>query len=173
MKKDVHLTFKRCKPRPNSVNLKKLVLWRILYWVKFTKNIDSETLIANVDESTISRHSQIFYSWSRRGQSREFKCMPFTGSINLILTILSNGSWFCLIINQTMNSDRFLKYMQKFTEWISSKAYFGYRKLIIMMDNWAIHRNKKNLAIMSQPGHQVMFIPPYSPQLAPVEMWFS
>ena len=160
MKKDVHLTFKRCKPRPNSVNLKKLALWRILYWVKFIKNIDNETLIANVDESTISRHSQIFYSCSRRGQSREFKCMPFTGSINLILTILSNGSWFCLIINQKMNSERFLKYMQKFTEWISSKAYFGYRKLIIMMDNWAIHRNKKNLAIMSQPDHQVMFIPP-------------
>ena len=37
------------------------------------QSLDSETLITNIDELTISRHSQLFYSWSQNGQPQEFK----------------------------------------------------------------------------------------------------
>ena len=56
--------------------------------------LKEETLIANTDESTIGHNSQIFYSWSPKGGPTEFKNQPFVGSINIVLTILSNGAWF-------------------------------------------------------------------------------
>ena len=173
MKNNLHLSFKRWKPRLNSINMQKLKLWRILFCIKFVRSLDKETLIANVDESTISRHSQLFYSRSQKGKPQEFKNIPFTGSINLILTILSNGAWFCLLTNQTMGSEGFLSYMQSFKEWMSDNDYFGYKKLIVTMDNCAIHRSKRSLAEIGNMFNEIMYIPVYSPQLAPVEMWFS
>ena len=125
MKNNLHLSFKRWKPRPNTINMQKLKLWRILFCIKFIWSLDSETLIANVDESTISRHSQLFYSWSQKGQPQEFKNTLFTGSINLVLTILSNGAWFFLLINQTMNSERFLSNIQSFKEWMLKITILG------------------------------------------------
>ena len=56
--------------------------------------LQEKCLIANIDESTIGRNSQITYSWSKRGTPSEFKNQPFTGSLNIVLTILSNGAWF-------------------------------------------------------------------------------
>ena len=56
--------------------------------------LKEETLIANTDESTIGHNSQIFYSWSPKGVPTELKNQPFVGSINIVLTILSNGTWF-------------------------------------------------------------------------------
>ena len=73
MKNNLHLSFKRWKPRPNTINMQKLKLWRLLFCIKFIRSLDSEILIASVDESKISRHSQLFYSWSQKGQPQEFK----------------------------------------------------------------------------------------------------
>ena len=56
--------------------------------------LQEKCLIANIDESTIGRNSQITYSWSKRGTPSEFKNQPFTGSLNIVHTILSNGTWF-------------------------------------------------------------------------------
>ena len=50
--------------------------------------LQEKCLIANIDESTIGRNSQITYSWSKRGTPSEFKNQPFTGSLNIVLTIL-------------------------------------------------------------------------------------
>ena len=37
MKNSLHLSFKRWKPRPNTINMQKLKLWRILFCIKFIK----------------------------------------------------------------------------------------------------------------------------------------
>ena len=34
MKKDLNLSYKRCKPRPNSINLKEVMMKRILFCIK-------------------------------------------------------------------------------------------------------------------------------------------
>ena len=89
------------------------------------------------------------------------------------MTILSNGAWFCLLTNQAMGSEGFLSYMQSFKEWMSDNDYFGYKKLIVTMDNCAIHRSKRSLAELGNMFNEIMYILVYSPQLAPVEMWPS
>ena len=63
--------------------------------------------------------------------------------------------------------------MQSFKEWMSDNDYFGYKKLIVTMDNCVIHRRKMSLAELGNMFNEIMYIPVYSPQLAPVEMWFS
>ena len=73
MKKDLNLSYKRCKPRPSSINLKEVMMkWR-LFGIKFSEKLQKDTLLANIDETTIWRDSQIPYSWSPLGISSELK----------------------------------------------------------------------------------------------------
>ena len=173
MKNCLNLSYKRCKPRPTSIDLEIIKSKRMLFWVKLSKTLANKTLIANIDESTINRNSKNLYSWSKKGAPSEFRTMPFVGSVNLVLTIFSNGSWFWLISNKTMNSIRFSEYIKKLNEWILSISKFENKEIILMLDNWSVHRSKENQKLYEHLGHQVVFYPPYSPQLAPVEMWFN
>ena len=91
MKEEMSLSYKKCKPRPNSINLDEINMRRVLFWTKFTKALKRGILIANTDESIIGRDSLISYSWSRKGVHPEFKNQPFVGSVIMILTILSSG----------------------------------------------------------------------------------
>jgi transposase len=43
---------------------------------------------------------------------------------------------------------------------------------IVIMDNLTPHKNEQTLALITQAGAQVRFLPPYSPDLNPIEkMW--
>ena len=173
MKEEANLSYKKWKPRPNSIDLEATFMKRRLFWIKLAKMLKEETLIANTDESTIGHNSQIFYSWSPKRVPTEFKNQPFVGSINIVLTILNNGAWFWFLSNQTINSDRFSDYISKFNEWIANRGTFGFRNLIILLDNWSSHRSKKCMKLFKTMDHHIVFNPQYSPQLAPIEMWFS
>ena len=58
MKSEINLSYKRVKPRPVSWNFEKLKHVRLLFAVEFWKRIKPETLIINIDESSINRHIQ-------------------------------------------------------------------------------------------------------------------
>ena len=91
----------------------------------------------------------------------------------MVFTILSNWEWFWLMLNQTTNSEIFSEYICKFNDWINENNYFSFKNLIIMFDNWSIHRSRNNLRLMETMEHQIVFIPAYSPQFVPIEMWFN
>ena len=84
---------------------------RRLFWIKISKILQGGSLLANTDETAIGRDSQISYSWSPKGVPSEFKNQPFVGSLNMVFTILSNGAWFWLMLNQTTNSEIFSEYI--------------------------------------------------------------
>ena len=44
---------------------------------------------------------------------------------------------------------------------------------IVVMDNWAIHYNRKLIDCIHKAGAKVQFLPPYSPGLNPIEFIFN
>ena len=56
MKILMNLSYKRIKPRLNNVDLVKLDLIRLLFAVKLAKSLNEETLISNLDQSSISQN---------------------------------------------------------------------------------------------------------------------
>ena len=121
MIRDLNLSYKQCKSRPFTFNIAKARASRKLFWACFAEKLESSALIINVDESTFGRTSKINYSWSKKGEWAELKNTPFCGSTSMILAILSNGWWMCLITPQTINSDIFIMFVSKLKEWISKK----------------------------------------------------
>ncbi len=44
---------------------------------------------------------------------------------------------------------------------------------IIIMDNAAFHRKKQLICVAQKYGHRLIFLPPYSPELNPIENFWA
>ena len=99
------LKLQAIKSRLFTFNITKVRASRKLFWAYFVKKLVLSTLIINVDEPTFWRTSKINYLWSKKGRWAELKNAPYYGSTSMILAVLSNGCWNCLLTPQKINSD--------------------------------------------------------------------
>lgn len=44
---------------------------------------------------------------------------------------------------------------------------------VLVMDNLSAHKNGRTLALLEEAGVEVCFLPPYSPDLNPIELMWS
>jgi transposase len=64
-----------------------------------------------------------------------------------------------------LNSHEFLRFLKK----LNNK----YPLLLIIMDNATWHKTKMIRGYCEQNGILVEFLPPYSPELSPIEQWWK
>ena len=84
----------------------------------------------------------------------------------MISSIRLNGSTACMALEGTTDTESF-------------RAYVGEVLLptlqpgdIVVMDNLSPHKSDPTLALITHAGARVLFLPPYSPDLNPIEkMW--
>ena len=173
IKEETNLTFKKVKQRPSNVDFTKLKQSRRLFGVKIGKILSSETLVVNIDESSINRHIKISYSWSFKGLPKEVKSSPFSGSVSIVLAICSNGDWISLFTNTTIKSNKFIQFIDVIEQWMQKHSYFGYSKIVYLLDNWPFYKSKHTFSKLKRLNGAIMFLPAYSPDYAPVEVWFA
>ena len=104
MIKDAGLTYKRINSRPLGYSNEIIKEARILFCVKFSQNLTTDTLILNIDECSIGRGWHAEYSWSKRGYNQERQNACISGSLKIILAIASNGWWFVLFTQSNINA---------------------------------------------------------------------
>jgi len=46
-------------------------------------------------------------------------------------------------------------------------------KSVIVMDNASFHRKSRLFCVVGEWGHRLIFLPPYSPELIPIENFWS
>ena len=173
MKEDIKLSYKKIKSRPYNINFEKVRLTRILFSIKFTQIITNNTLLLNIDESSINRNLKTHYSWSLKGNKTEAKNSFIVGSASLIFGILSNGSSIGMITNGTINSLKFITFLKNLKEWLNKNKNFGFKETLLIMDIWSIHKSKSTINYLKKIKIQVLFLPVYSPILAPIEKFYG
>ena len=65
MKNELDLTFKKVKQRPNSIYFDILRASWQLFEVKYSQSISSDTLVINLDETSIQRNINFFHGVKR------------------------------------------------------------------------------------------------------------
>ena len=137
---------------------------------EFIAKIKFENLskIVYIDESGLKNSMTDEYGWSLRGTPvcGEKKGRA-TEKLNIIAG-LSNGKIIApLIYNYNIDS-------LFFNTWLEHHLIPELQeKSVIIIDNASFHKTKKTKEIVEKYSHKLIFLPPYSPDLNPIEKFWA
>ena len=173
MKTQMGLSFKRITSRPLSLDVERQHALKILFAVTLTKRIKNAKLLINVDESTLSKETKIKYTWALKGVSASAKNIKFSKSMNLVTWIWSSGSSYSAITKGTTNSNSFLWFLKHLIEDIKKTENINSDEIMLILDNAPVHQANIILEYINESKMIWVFLPQYSPELAPVETVFA
>ena len=173
MKNTLNLSFKKGWARPYRWDWKKLSFARLLYSVRLSRLLDQNTLIVNIDETLLSNEITNSMSWIPKGRNREQFNVKYEGSASLITAVTSDGNYLATPLTCTVDHSIFLEFLKSLEEWIGIHDFIHNRNVVIILDNWSTHRNMKWQQFMQRSDYTYMYIPQYSPILAPIELMFG
>ena len=173
MKFELNLSFKKATSRPLNLNVKSQHLLQILFSIRLVKQLEKWECIINIDEASISRLTKMNYSWLLRGASGSTKNIKFAGSWNIISAISTTGVSYSAVVNGTTNQSIFICDKEKLMKLVNKIESIPYSKVLLMMDNAPWHQARNVLKFLEERRIRYIFIPQYSPELAPVEKFFA
>ena len=173
MKNKLNLSFKKSWVRPYRWDWKKLSFARLLYSVRLSKLWDKNTLIVNIDETLISNSITNWMSWIPKGRNREQFIKKYEGSASLITAVTSEGNYLATPLIRTIDHSIFKEFLSSLEGWIASHNFKYNRNVVIILDNCSFHRNKEWQLLMKSSNYTYMYIPQYSPIVAPIELIFG
>lgn len=88
-------------------------------------------------------------------------------SITFVAALRTDGLTAPMVLDGPMNGDRFVKYIE--TVLVPTLKPGN----IVILDNLSCHKRSEVVELIERAGASVRFLPPYSPDLNPIELSFS
>ena len=136
-------------------------------WHRGQKSVDPRKLVF-VDETGTATNMAPLYGWGPKDQRvtgsvshGHWRRTTFIGGLTL------DGFIAPLVIEQAMNAETFEAWIEQFL--IPNMP----RAAIIVMDNLSAHKGARVRNLIEAAGGEVLYLPPYSPDLNPIEQAFS
>jgi transposase len=167
MIKAMKFTRKRVKPIVAARNEMRIIESRLAY-SQMIWSIPDEKLIF-VDESGFNLHLVPHYGYAPRGMDPHIVVPTQRGAnLSLLLAIDIRGLVCWELRVGAYNS-------VLFTEWCRSTLFpkIRGRDMIVAMDNARFHHSPGVMAAFAEENTRAEFLPPYSPQLNPIENVFG
>ena len=136
-------------------------------WRAFQSEMDIDKLVF-LDESGINTGMTRLYG---RSSSKE-RIIDYVPDVrfeqtSILSSIRANGDMVPLVFEGALNGELFKAY-------ISQSLVPNLREGdIVIMDNLTSHKVKGVIALITAAGASVVYLPPYSPDLNPIEMMWS
>lgn len=129
--------------------------------------IDPHNLVF-VDESGINLGMTRLNGRAICGERLYDSCPKNRGqNISLIGGLSLDGLIATMSISGSVNTDVFLTYVQ---EILAPQLWVG---AVVVMDNLSVHHAQVIQDVIESVGAKVVFLPPYSPDLSPIELCWS
>ena len=113
------------------------------------------------------------YSWLPKGITNEIVNLKIKGSWSLIAGIWSDGQFLCMIVHTNVSSQIFQHYLSILKYALKARRDIESKNVLICLDNASTHTASNTIWRIKELELNVMFLPPYSPSLAPVELFFK
>jgi len=129
--------------------------------------IDAARLVF-VDEMGANVSLSPLYGWSRRGQ-RAFGSVPrnWGKNVTLLASITARGVGPSLAVEGATTRAVFEAYLERVL------APMLRPEQVVVMDNLSAHKGGRVREILEERGCEALYLPPYSPDLNPIEQAFS
>lgn len=137
--------------------------WRLL----FAGEVEAARLVF-VDEMGTNTSLSPLYAWSPKGQ-RAFGSAPrnWGKNVTLLASITRGGLGPCLAAEGSTTREVFETYLER----VLGPALRSGQ--MVVMDNLSAHKGGRVREIIEGRGCELFYLPPYSPDLNPIEQAFS
>ena len=173
LKEQMNMSYKLGKSRPVYHNETNTFLMKCIFSIKLSKTMNNFDALINIDETMFSRLTKTSRSWSQKGREMNLMNICFSNSTSLITAITTFGDVFTANINGSVTSEVFIQYLKELECFLIRKIGVLLSNWLLIMDNASIHRSSKMKEFIEEKKLSVAYIPAYSPELAPVERYFS
>jgi transposase len=137
--------------------------WRVLV----AKKIDAERLVF-VDEMGSNTSLAALYAWSRRGDRARCSVPRNRGkNTTLLASMTSEGMGPCLAVVGSTTAAVFEAYVDQVLAPVLRPGQ------VVVLDNLGAHKGERVRELIEERGCELLFLPPYSPDLNPIEEAFS
>ena len=173
LKEELGYSYKRGSARPLQSSDPKLKYLQAIFSWRILEQILDDRLVINIDESSYFRSIKANYSWLQKGKRKSIINSIWRWSVNMIFGLWTNGNWIGTLSSTTTTKSidfcRFLLIVHKFVMLCLSQ---NVEDVTVTLDNARIHLTWKAQRVAHMLVMKVMWLPPYSPSLAPVEWVF-
>lgn len=141
-------------------------------YIAHTFNFDVNMFVW-LDETGTDRRDQLRkYGYALRGVTPTYHRLLCRGErLNAIATMSVQGIVVVEVIKGNVNEDVFYDFLRG--SLIPNMQQFPNPYSILIMDNCSVHHTQKVTGLLQGAGIMSMYLPPYSPDLMPLEESFS
>jgi transposase len=165
--KAMNYSRKRLKTIVAERNSERVIASRATYAIRL-QSIQNESLVF-IDESGFNLHTSPTFGYAPIGSTPWLNVPTQRGrNISLIAATTLDG----LVAHQTIIGAYNTVKMGEWCQQILLPA-LGHLPRVFVLDNASFHHSQLVADILSASGSQVLFLPPYSPQLNPIEQVFA
>jgi transposase len=137
--------------------------WRALV----ARGLEAERLVF-VDEMGTNTSLAPLYAWSRRGE-RALASVPrnWGANVTLLASMSLRGMGPCLAVEGSTTTAVFEAYLERvLSPWLGPGQ-------VVVMDNLSSHKGSRVRQLIEERGCELIYLPPYSPDLNPIEEAFA
>jgi transposase len=121
-----------------------------------------------VDECGAHTSLAPLYAWSRKGERARFKVPRNRGAnVTLLASMSAEGMGPCLAVEGSTTRETFEAYLERLLVPALRPGQ------VVAMDNLSSHKGSRVRQLIEARGCELMYLPPYSPDLNPIEEAFS
>ena len=121
-----------------------------------------------IDESGIEMNAIKERGWSFKGRVLYAKKSgKYYQRTNIIAGLVNNKPIAPMVFNGTCDKSLFESWVEQF---LIKELKFGQ---VVIMDNDAFHKSEKTKQLIESVGCKLIFLPPYSPDLNPIEKFWA
>jgi transposase len=144
--------------------------WLRAAWRVLVAAVLDATLLVFVDEMGSNIALAPLYAYAPKGERASYCSVPYNRGKNTTLIAnmtLLEGMGKCMVIEGSTTGAVFEGYVENFLAPTLRKGQ------IVIMDNLKAHKGQRVREMIEARGCEVIFLPPYSPDLNPIEEAFS
>ncbi|KII74695.1 hypothetical protein RF11_11393 [Thelohanellus kitauei] len=167
--KKLNITYKLVRQVPIARNTPEIIEARFIYSQTYFESIAFSTPeVVYIDETGFNLHIRRRYGRSQRGERAHIVVSNSRGrNISVCAAMNISGLVNYRSIVASFNKNEFCQFLRECFQKLSNTPK------IFVMDNVRFHHSIEVREVVESQGHRIVFIPPYSPQLNPIELLFS
>tara|TARA_B110000046_G_C12948065_1_gene378875 strand:+ start:249 stop:1277 length:1029 start_codon:yes stop_codon:yes gene_type:complete len=159
-------SYKMPKGTPAKANPEQQALFIKIY-EKLMTNTPEDEPIEFADAVHPTMATKITHGWIRKGKNKEIHTISSRTRINIVGSINLETMSVSISDHETVNSSSLIKHLKEIR-----RKYLKAPKIHLILDRGGYNRSQETRAAAKELGIELHFLPPYSPNLNPIErLW--